>query len=39
MEKAPGICADAITRIPFIWRGPQIQAGVVVRLMLKARPR
>jgi arylsulfatase A-like enzyme len=20
MEKAPGICADAITRIPFIWR-------------------
>ena len=29
MEKSPGICADAITRIPFIWRGPQIQAGVV----------
>ncbi len=22
MEKAPGICADAITRIPFIWRAP-----------------
>ncbi|MBN1674160.1 MAG: sulfatase-like hydrolase/transferase [Kiritimatiellae bacterium] len=22
MEKAPGICADAITRIPFIWRWP-----------------
>ena len=23
MEKAPGICSDAITRIPFIWRLPQ----------------
>jgi arylsulfatase A-like enzyme len=23
MEKAPGICADAITRIPFIWRWPR----------------
>ncbi|MFC1462084.1 sulfatase [Verrucomicrobiota bacterium] len=22
MEKAPGICADAITRIPYIWRWP-----------------
>jgi arylsulfatase A-like enzyme len=22
MEKAPGICADAITRIPFLWRWP-----------------
>ncbi len=22
MEKAPGICSDAITRIPFIWRSP-----------------
>jgi arylsulfatase A-like enzyme len=22
MEKAPGICSDAITRIPFIWRWP-----------------
>lgn len=22
MEKAPGICADAITRVPFIWRWP-----------------
>jgi arylsulfatase A-like enzyme len=28
MEKAPGICADAITRIPFIWRWPgHIAAG------------
>ena len=24
MEKAPGICADAITRIPFIWRWPGV---------------
>ena len=23
MEKAPGICADAITRIPMIWRWPE----------------
>ena len=23
MEKAPGICSDAITRIPFIWRYPK----------------
>lgn len=22
MEKAPGICSDAITRVPFIWRFP-----------------
>ena len=22
MEKAPGICSDAITRVPFIWRWP-----------------
>ncbi len=28
LEKAPGICADAITRIPFIWRWPgQFKAG------------
>ncbi|MCC5807266.1 MAG: sulfatase-like hydrolase/transferase [Opitutales bacterium] len=27
MEKAPGIGADAVTRIPFIWRGPGIAAG------------
>ena len=30
MEKAPGICSDAITRIPFIWRWPgRIEAGHV----------
>ena len=23
MEKAPGICSDAITRVPFIWRLPK----------------
>jgi choline-sulfatase/uncharacterized sulfatase len=23
MEKAPGICADAVTRVPFIWRWPK----------------
>jgi len=26
MEKAPGICSDAITRIPFIWRWPGVFA-------------
>jgi choline-sulfatase/uncharacterized sulfatase len=32
MEKAPGICADAITRIPMIWRWPKrIKAGHVAR--------
>ncbi len=31
MEKAPGICADAITRIPYIWRWPgRFKAGHVV---------
>ena len=30
MEKAPGICGDAITRIPFMWRWPgQFKAGHV----------
>jgi len=30
MEKAPGICHDAITRIPYIWRwGGQLSAGHV----------
>lgn len=30
MEKAPGICSDAITRIPMIWRWPgQFKAGHV----------
>ena len=28
MEKAPGICHDAITRIPFLWRWPErLKAG------------
>jgi len=32
MEKAPGICADAVTRIPFLWRWPaQFAAGTAVR--------
>ncbi len=31
VEKAPGICSDAITRIPYIWRFPvAIKAGTVV---------
>lgn len=31
MEKAPGICHDAITRIPFLWRwGVKFPAGQVV---------
>jgi choline-sulfatase/uncharacterized sulfatase len=31
MEKAPGICADAITRVPHIWRWPdRFPAGRVV---------
>lgn len=31
MEKAPGICSDAITRVPLIWRAPgRIQAGSAV---------
>lgn len=30
MEKAPGICSDAITRVPFIWRAPGVtQPGTV----------
>jgi choline-sulfatase/uncharacterized sulfatase len=30
MEKAPGICSDAITRVPYIWRWPgHFQAGHV----------
>lgn len=32
MEKAPGICADAITRVPMIWWGPSfIKRGHVSR--------
>lgn len=32
MEKAPGICSDAITRIPFLWRWPgNFKAGHAAR--------
>ena len=31
MEKAPGICSDAITRIPFVWKWPRFtRAGHIV---------
>ncbi|MDE2775293.1 MAG: sulfatase-like hydrolase/transferase [Chloroflexota bacterium] len=31
MEKAPGICSDAITRVPLIWRAPgRVEAGGAV---------
>ncbi len=31
MEKAPGICSDAITRVPLIWRAPgKVAAGSVL---------
>ncbi len=37
MEKAPGICSDAITRIPFIWRWPgQFRAGHVARELVES---
>ncbi len=37
MEKAPGICSDAITRIPFIWRWPgKFKAGHVVTELVEA---
>ncbi|MDP6506766.1 MAG: sulfatase-like hydrolase/transferase, partial [Planctomycetota bacterium] len=37
MEKAPGICADAITRIPFIWRWPgQVSENRVADEMVEA---
>ena len=37
MEKAPGICADAITRVPFIWRWPgRFSAGHVAREIVEA---
>ena len=37
MEKAPGICSDAITRIPFVWKWPQgIRAGHVVEETVEA---
>jgi len=37
MEKAPGICSDAITRIPFLWRWPgHFATGHVVREIVEA---
>lgn len=37
MEKAPGICSDAITRIPFIWRWTgHAQAGHVASELVEA---
>jgi choline-sulfatase/uncharacterized sulfatase len=36
-EKAPGICADAITRIPFIWRWPgHFKAGYEAEELVEA---
>ena len=29
MEKAPGICSDAVCRVPMLWRGPGLAAGHV----------
>ena len=32
MEKAPGICSDAITRVPWLWRWPgRVKAGHVAK--------
>jgi choline-sulfatase/uncharacterized sulfatase len=31
MEKAPGICSDAITRVPFIWQWPKKFSGGSVK--------
>ena len=37
MEKAPGICSDAITRIPYIWRWPgYLAAGHVAEEIVEA---
>ena len=37
MEKAPGICADAITRIPYIWRWTgKLPAGRTAREIVEA---
>ena len=37
MEKAPGICSDAITRIPSLWRWPgRVKAGHVVEELAEA---
>jgi choline-sulfatase/uncharacterized sulfatase len=37
MEKAPGICSDAITRVPMIWRWPgHLEGGTVVEDVVEA---
>ncbi|MFW5923315.1 MAG: sulfatase, partial [Planctomycetota bacterium] len=37
MEKAPGICADAITRVPYIWHWPgHFQSGHVAEEIVEA---
>ena len=37
MEKAPGICSDAITRVPFIWRWPgRFPAGRVAEELVES---
>jgi arylsulfatase len=37
MEKAPGICHDAITRIPFIWWAPgRLPAGYTIREIVES---
>lgn len=37
MEKAPGICADAITRIPFIWWAPgRVKDGYVANEIVES---
>ena len=37
MEKAPGICADAVTRVPFIWWAPgRVRAGHVADEVVEA---
>ena len=36
MEKAPGICSDAITRIPYIWRWPgRFPAGIAAHELVE----
>lgn len=36
MEKAPGICADAVTRIPLLLAGPGVQSGAVCNDLVHA---
>jgi arylsulfatase len=37
MEKAPGICSDAITRVPSIWRWPgRFAEGAVIREVIES---